>query len=174
MTKTANVEIPQETVINQTNAIFGEKVYEAIPVEPIKPYPEVGEDTKPEEALAVGLAQKITETLHTGIYGETAKHAYGLSEKESKRIEEKVQKYAEDELKRVAEDFNDKKKVLEANLKNELAQATTEAQKTQVKAQHEEKVQQATQEFNETMEKRTQEVIVESAQKVVEEQETKK
>lgn len=169
-----NIEIPQETVVNQTNAVFGEKIYEEVPVKPLEPYKEVGDDTKPEEAMAVGLAQKIAETLHEGIYGEQAQSDYGLTKAESKRIEEKVQKQAEEALKRVAEDFTDKKKVLEADLQHELAQATTEAEKTQIQAEHEEKVQQATQEFNEAMEKRTQEVIVESAQKVVEEQETKK
>lgn len=169
-----NIEIPQETVVNQTNAIFGEKIYEEVPVKPLDPYKEVGDDTKPEEAIAVGLAQKIAETLHEGIYGEQAQSDYGLTKAESKRIEEKVQKQAEEALKRVAEEFTDKKKILEADLQHELAKATTEAEKIQVQAEHEEKVQQATQEFNETMEKRTQEVIVESAQKVVEEQETKK
>lgn len=169
-----NIEIPQETVVNQTNAIFGEKIYEEVTVKPLEPYKEVGDDTKPEEAMAVGLAQKIAETLHDGIYGEQAQSDYGLTKAESKRIEEKVQKQAEEALKRVAEDFTDKKKVLEADLQHELAKATTEAEKIQVQAEHAEKVQQATQEFNETMEKRTQEVIVESAQKVVEEQETKK
>jgi len=169
-----NIEIPQETVVNQTNAIFGEKIYEEVPVKPLEPYKEVGDDTKPEEAMAVGLAQKIAETLHEGIYGEQAQSDYGLTKAESKRIEEKVQKQAEEALKRVAEEFTDKKKVLEADLQHELAKATTEAEKIQIQAEHEEKVQQATQEFNETMEKRTQEVIVESAQKVVEEQETKK
>ena len=169
-----NIEIPQKTVVNQTNAIFGEKIYEEVPVKPLEPYKEVGDDTKPEEAMAVGLAQKIAETLHDGIYGEQAQSDYGLTKAESKRIEEKVQKQAEEALKRVAEDFTDKKKVLEADLQHELAKATTEAEKTQIQAEHQEKVQQATQEFNEAMEKRTQEVIVESAQKVVEEQETKK
>lgn len=169
-----NIEIPQETVVNQTNAVFGEKIYEEVPVKPLEPYKEVGDDTKPEEAMAVGLAQKIAETLHDGIYGEQAQSNYGLTKAESKRIEEKVQKQAEEALKRVAEDFTDKKKVLEADLQHELAKATTEAEKIQVQEEHAEKVQQATQEFNETMEKRTQEVIVESAQKVVEEQETKK
>ena len=169
-----NIEIPQETVVNQTNAIFGEKIYEEVPVKPLEPYKEVGDDTKPEEAMAVGLAQKIAETLHDGIYGEQAQSDYGLTKAESKRIEEKVQKQAEEALKRVAEDFTDKKKVLEADLQHELAKATTEAEKTQIQAEHAEKVQQATQEFNEAIEKRTQEVIVESAQKVVEEQETKK
>lgn len=169
-----NIEIPQETVVNQTNAIFGEKIYEEVPVKPLEPYKEVGDDTKPEEAMAVNLAQKIAETLHEGIYGEQAQSAYGLTKAESKRIEEKVQKQAEEALKRVAEDFTDKKKVLEADLQHELAKATTEAEKIQVQAEHEEKVLQATQEFNEAMEKRTQEVIVESAQKVVAEQETKK
>lgn len=169
-----NIEIPQETVVNQTNAIFGEKIYEEVPVKPLEPYKEVGDDTKPEEAMAVGLAQKIAETLHEGIYGEQAQSNYGLTKAESKRIEEKVQKQAEEALKRVAEDFTDKKKVLEADLQHELAKATTEAEKIQVQEEHAEKVQQATQEFNEAMEKRTQEVIVESAQKVVEEQETKK
>ena len=169
-----NIEIPQETVVNQTNAIFGEKIYETVPVKPLEPYKEVGDDTKPEEAMAVGLAQQIAETLHDGIYGEQAQSDYGLTKAESKRIEEKVQKQAEEALKRVAEDFTDKKKVLEADLQHELAKATTEAERTQVQAEHAEKVQQATQEFNEAMEKRTQEVIVESAQKVVEEQETKK
>lgn len=169
-----NIEIPQETVVNQTNAIFGEKIYEEVPVKPLEPYKEVGDDTKPEEAMAVGLAQKIAETLHEGIYGEQAQSDYGLTKAESKRIEEKVQKQAEEALKRVAEEFTDKKKVLEADLQHELAKATTEAEKIQVQAEHAEKVQQATQEFNETMEKRTQEVIVASAQKVVEEQETKK
>lgn len=169
-----NIEIPQETVVNQTNAIFGEKIYEEVSVKPLEPYKEVGDDTKPEEAMAVGLAQKIAETLHDGIYGEQAQSDYGLTKAESKRIEEKVQKQAEEALKRVAEEFTDKKKVLEADLQHELAKATTEAEKIQVQAEHAEKVQQATQEFNETMEKRTQEVIVESAQKVVKEQETKK
>lgn len=169
-----NIEIPQETVVNQTNAVFGEKIYEEVPVKPLEPYKEVGDDTKPEEAMAVGLAQKIAETLHEGIYGEQAQSDYGLTKAESKRIEEKVQKQAEEALKRVAEDFTDKKKVLEADLQHELAKATTEAEKTQIQAEHQEKVQQATQEFNEAMEKRTQEVIVESAQKVVKEQETKK
>lgn len=169
-----NIEIPQETVVNQTNGIFGEKIYEEVPVKPLEPYKEVGDDTKPEEAMAVSLAQKIAETLHDGIYGEQAQSDYGLTKAESKRIEEKVQKQAEEALKRVAEEFTDKKKVLEADLQHELAKATTEAEKIQVQAEHAEKVQQATQEFNETMEKRTQEVIVESAQKVVEEQETKK
>ena len=169
-----NIEIPQETVVNQTNAIFGEKIYEEVPVKPLEPYKEVGDDTKTEEAMAVRLAQKIAETLHDGIYGEQAQSDYGLTKAESKRIEEKVQKQAEEALKRVAEEFTDKKKVLEADLQHELAKATTEAEKIQVQAEHAEKVQQATQEFNETMEKRTQEVIVESAQKVVEEQETKK
>lgn len=169
-----NIEIPQETVVNQTNAVFGEKIYEEVPVKPLEPYKEVGDDTKPEEAMAVGLAQKIAETLHEGIYSEQAQSDYGLTKAESKRIEEKVQKQAEEALKRVAEDFTDKKKVLEADLQHELAKATTEAEKIQVQAEHAEKVQQATQEFNEAMEKRTQEVIVESAQKVVEEQETKK
>lgn len=112
--------------------------------------------------------------MHDGIYGEQAQSDYGLTKAESKRIEEKVQKQAEEALKRVAEEFTDKKKVLEADLQHELAQATTEAKKIQVQAEHAEKVQQATQEFNETMEKRTQEVIVESAQKVIKEQETKK
>ena len=169
-----NIEIPQETVVNQTNAIFGEKIYEEVPAKTLEPYKEVGDDTKPEEAMAVGLAQKIAETLHEGIYGEQAQSDYGLTKAESKRIEEKVQKQAEEALKRVAEDFTDKKKVLEADLQHELAKATTEAEKIQVQEEHAEKVQQATQEFNEAMEKRTQEVIVESAQKVVEEQETKK
>lgn len=169
-----NIEIPQETVVNQTNAIFGEKIYEEVPVKLLEPYKEVGDDTKPEEAMAVGLAQKIAETLHDGIYGEQAQSDYGLTKAESKRIEEKVQKQAEEALKRVAEDFTDKKKILEADLQHELAKATTEAEKIQVQEEHAEKVQQATQEFNEAMEKRTQEVIVESAQKVVEEQETKK
>lgn len=168
------VEIPEETVVNQTKAIFGEKVYETIPVKPLEQYQEVGDDTKPEEALAVNVAHTIAETLHAGIYGDTAKQEYGLTNAESKRIEDKVKKYAEEELKRVAEDFTDKKKVLEADLKNKLKQVTTEAEKVQVQEEHEEKIQQATQDFNEKIEKRTQEVILESAQKVVEEQESKK
>ena len=169
-----DVEIPQETIVNQTQAVFGNKVYETIPVEPVKTYPTVGDDTKPEEALAVSLAQKIAETLHSGIYGEEAKEAYGLTQSESRRIEDKVKKQAEEELKRVAEDFTDQKKVFANDLKKKLQEAETEEEKLQVKAEHEEKVQQATQEFNEQMEKRVQEVVVESAQRVVEEQETKK
>ncbi|WP_337953758.1 DEAD/DEAH box helicase family protein, partial [Phascolarctobacterium succinatutens] len=131
-----NIEIPQETVVNQTNAIFGEKIYEEVPVKPLEPYKEVGNDTKPEEAMAVGLAQKIAETLHEGIYGEQAQSDYGLTKAESKRIEEKVQKQAEEALKRIAEEFTDKKNVLEADLQHELAKATTEAEKIQVQAEH--------------------------------------
>ncbi|WP_419086731.1 DEAD/DEAH box helicase family protein, partial [Phascolarctobacterium succinatutens] len=74
-----NIEIPQETVVNQTNAIFGEKIYEEVPVKPLEPYKEVGDDTKTEEAMAVSLAQKIAETLHDGIYGEQAQSDYGLT-----------------------------------------------------------------------------------------------
>ena len=169
-----DVEIPQETVVNQTQAVFGKKLYETIPVEPVKTYPTVGDDTKPEEALAVSLAQKVAEALHSGIYSEEAKDAYGLTQTESRRIEDKVKKQAEEELKRVAEDFTDKKKVLANDLKKKLQKAETEEEKRQVQAEHEEKVQQATQEFNEQMEQRVQEVVVESAQRVVEEQETKK
>lgn len=168
-----NVAIPEETVVNKTQAIFGDKVYEVIPVEPIKSYQQVGDDTKPEEALAVSLAQKVADSLHTGIYGDEAKTAYGLTQTESKRIEDSVKKHAEEELKRVAEDFTDKKKVLEVELKNKLAQVATEAEKQQVQVAHEEKVQQATQEFNEKIKKRVQEVVVDSAKKVIEEQERK-
>lgn len=60
--------------------------------------------------MAVGLAQKIAETLHEGIYGEQAQSDYGLTKAESKRIEEKVQKQAEEALKRVAEEFTDKRR----------------------------------------------------------------
>lgn len=169
-----NVEIPPETVVNRTEAVFGEKVYEIIPVKPVEAYSEVGDDTKPEEAMAVNIAKTVAETLHAGIYGDTAKQTYGLTNAESKRVEDKVKKYAEEELKRVAEDFTDKKKVLEADLKNKLQEVKTDAEKIQLQTQHEEKLQQAKQEFNEKIEKRTQEVLVESAQKVVEEQETKK
>ncbi len=167
------IAIPQETVINKTNAIFGEKIYEEIPVQPVEAYVEVDNMT-PEQAVVKNVAAKIAERLYAGLYGTQTKQDYNLTQGVAQKIEAKIAKDAAAQLQPVADDFAQQKKILAVETQRQLEQAQTAAQAAKIEQEHKEKLQQAEQDFNKKILEKTQQLQSEAAQQIVTELETKK
>lgn len=167
------ISIPPETVINKTDAIFGEKIYEVIPVKHVEAYTEV-DNMSAEQAVVNNVATKIAEMLHDGLRGTQVKQDYNLTQTAAKKIEEKLTKEAAAELQRVADNFTQQKRIIAAETEKQLREAQTAAQTAQIEQEREQKLQEAQQDFNQKVEVKTQQLVAEAAQKVVTELETKK
>jgi len=179
------IEVPNEVIVNKTEAIFGQKIYEEEVPDTSKIYQEAEEqiisdglfgskdDSTPEQKLAETMAQHVAEKLNTGLY-DKAKEEYGLSKKETERIKNKVNQAVKTELSHMADDFSNKKRILDVELKNDIEKAESPAEVSKAQIDYENKLKEATETFVEEMQKKTQEIIGQSAESVVEELETKK
>lgn len=179
------IEIPQEIIVNKTNAIFGEKVFETTTekvtevfvqsVSKQKQAEAAGKDDVPAPHYAVveNLAKLVKETLEHDTYGK-AKEEYNLTNKQVEKIVNKQEMDINRELTIVADEFDRQQKVMELEKQKEIAQAATVEQKTAVEATYEEKKEQAQQEFIAKVETKVQEVAQQVAANTVQEMETKK
>lgn len=111
------ISIPQETVINQTDAILGEKIYEVIPVKPVEDCTGV-DDMSPKQAVVNNVATKIAETLHDSIWSTQARQNYNLTQ--TAQIEQE----REHKLQEAQQNFN---KEVEAKTQQLVAEAAQQA-----------------------------------------------
>lgn len=179
------IEIPQEVVVNQTNAIFGEKVFDTTQEEVAKVFvqsvskqkqaEEAGQENviPPHYAVVENLTKAVHETLEHDTYGK-AKEEYNLTNKQVERIVNKQEADIRRELTTVADEFDRKQRQMELEKNKELEQAATVEQKTAIEATYEEKKEQAQQEFITKVETKVQEVAQQVAANTVQEMETKK
>lgn len=181
------IEIPQEVVVNQTNAIFGEKIYET-------EFADVGEifeqaavaaqgkamdaqntaeaeTPAPQYIVAENLSKSVAETLVSGLFGK-AKEEYGLTEKQAQRIAQKQEAAINRQFTAVADDFSQRQKIMEAAKQKEIKQATTQEQVAAIENVYQQKAEQAQQKFLQQVESKTQEIMRQAAEETVRELET--
>lgn len=176
------VEIPQEVVVNRTNAIFGEKIYEVDVAETISevvtrleadPVNLLEEKPQPQHAIVEELVTRIADSFTTGLYGK-AKEEYGLTVKQTERIANKQVDEIKRGLTNIADELSKKQAIMEFEKAKEIENASTLEQVQTIEDAYKEKAEQAQQEFKETLEQKTKEVVQEVAQNTVREMETKK
>ena len=176
------VEIPQAVVVNQTAAIFGEKIYEVDVAETIssvetqfvtQPTSLLDEKPQPQYAIVEELVTRIADPFTTSLYGK-AKEEYGLTVKQTERIANRQVEVINKALTNLADDFTKKQTIMEIEKVKEINNASTPEQVQTIVEAYKEKAEQAQQEFKETLEQRTKEVVQEVAESTVREMETKK
>ena len=168
-----NVKVDKEVVINQTKAIFGEKVYEPQISDMQKAYKEVGDDQQPEEKLAETIVNQVAETLQNDLYGK-AKDEYGVTQTAAKRIEEQVKKANAEQLKPIVDDFVQKRKIAQAGLDKQTQAAVTEKEVAQAQEDFNAKLKEAQEAFVNKMQEKAKDLMAQSAEQVVEKLETQK
>lgn len=180
--ESGEVEIPQEVVVNQTSAIFGNKIYEVDVAEAIsnvetqletQPTNLLEEKPQPQYAIVEELVTRIADPFTTSLYGK-AKEEYGLTNKQTERIANKQVEVINRALTNLADDFSKKQTIMEIEKAKEIQSASTPEQVQVIENTYKEKAEQAQQEFKETLEQRTKEVVQEVAENTVREMETKK
>ena len=185
------VVVDNELVVNQTSAIFGEKVYEyevsdvaetfenafreatIVPendqenAEPIVNYQNMS------DKVASCVAEAIVSTLAPDIKTK-AKEEYGLNVKQTDNVVKKMQGNVQKELQKVADEHIRQQKIIEVEKAKELKKADTPEKIDEVKAIFEEKAKKATEKFQEQIQEKAKEVVADSAANVIEELEVKK
>ncbi|MDY5045251.1 DEAD/DEAH box helicase family protein [Phascolarctobacterium sp.] len=179
------IEIPQEVIVNQTNAIFGEKVFDTTQEEVAKVFAQSASEQKqaeetgqenviaPHYAVVEKFTKEVHETLEHDTYGK-AKEKYNLTNKQVEKIVNKQEADIRRELTTVADEYDGKQRQMELDKNKKLEQAATVEQKTAIEAEYEEKKEQAQQEFITKVETKVQEVAQQVAANTVQEMETKK
>lgn len=179
------VEVPQEIVVNKTNAIFGEKIFETTKDELQNVFAQAVTKQKEEQATGVepalaphyalveNLSQKVSEALAANTYGK-AKEEYYLTNKQTEKIVNKQATEVQRELKSLADELEQQQKILYVEKQKELQQAATVAEKAVIENAYQEKSTKAQQEFIVTVQNKVQEVAQQAAANTVQELETKK
>ena len=98
------VLLDEEIVINQTQAIFGEKIYETEPVNVKTTYAEVGDDPEPEAKLVENIVNHVAETIKKELFTKAAE-GYGIKAAAAERIEEQLKKENTEKLQPIIDDF---------------------------------------------------------------------
>ena len=168
-----NVQIDDKIVINQTNAIFGEKIYEPTTGDVRNVYQQVDDDPEPEEKLAMTIVQKVAESLQGDLYGK-AKEAYGITQTAAKRIEEQIKKNNAEELKPIVDDFKQQQKIAKADLAKKTQAAASEAEINTAQEEYKTAIKEAQKAFFEQMQEKADKMAKESAKQAVEKLETQK
>lgn len=180
-----NIAIPQEIIVNKTNAIFGEKVFETTTAEVAKVFAQsvaaqeqakaAGQDDVPAPYYAVvdTYTKIVSDKLENETYAK-AKDEYKLTNKQVEVLIAKQGNEVKREFTSLADEFDRKQKILDFDKTKELEGATTAAEITAIEATYEEKKQKAQQEFIAQVETKAKEVAQQAAANTVEAMETKK
>lgn len=171
--ESGNVQIDESVVINQTEAIFGKKIYEIKPVDVKKTYEEVGDDTKPEEKLVENIVNMVAETLKTDFFGKAAE-AYGVTNAAAKRIEEQIKKQNTEKLQPIVDDYKQEQKIAQNTFEQQTQSATNQAEQAKAQEEYETKLQAAKEEMMQKMQEKADTLAKESAKQAVEKLETQK
>ena len=181
------IDVPQEVVVNQTNAIFGEKIYEITPPPVTDIYEDIVQKEKeqkqtekrpvaPEHQLAEKIAEQLTINMQE-LLTDTAKEAYSLKASQVKNVQGKIKKEITNKLHKIATEFANEHKVLNVEHEEALkvAQQNNDAEQIkQVQQEFEEKKQQLDKQYTDTIQEKTHEILQATAEAVVDHLETVK
>ena len=168
-----NVQIDENVVINQTEAIFGKKIYEVEPVDVKTTYTEVGDDPKPEEKLVENIVNTVAETLKTNLFGK-ATEAYGITNAAAKRIEDQIKKQNTEKLQPIVDDYKQQKTIAQKTFEQQTKNVENKAELAKAQEEYEGKLQAAKDELMQKMQEKADTLPKESAEQVVEKLETQK
>ena len=182
--------IPDELEVNrQTEAVFGNKLYESQPeslgIEDVFGSVHDGEseyernddsekqnEPSPAQKFAEIMKEQVTAALADGF--DKAKEEYAVKQTEAERLQEQSTKRIGQELSHVVDDFDQKQRILEVERKKQMAAATSSQEAQNVQTEFENKLQEAQQQFLAEMKSKTQEVKEREAKQLIETLETKK
>lgn len=168
-----NVQLDESVVVNQTEAIFGKKIYEIKPVDVKNAYKEVEDDSKPEEKLMENIVNTVAETLKTNLFGK-ATEAYGITNAAAKRIEEQIKKQNTEKLQPIVDDYKQQQKIAQNTFEQQTKNVENKAELTKVQEEYEAKLQAAKEELMRKMQQQADTLTKESAKQAVEKLETQK
>ena len=186
-----NVVVDNELVVNQTSAIFGEKVYEYEVSDVAETFenafreativPENDQENAEPIVNYQNMLDKVTSCVAEAIVSTLApdiktkaKEEYGLNVKQTDNVVKKMQGNVQKELQKVADEHIRQQKIIEVEKAKELKKADTPEKIDEVKAIFEEKAKKATEKFQEQIQEKAKEVVANSAANVIEELEVKK
>ncbi len=109
------VEIPLERIIGKSKELFGDKVYSDLGKKAVESADET--DKADFKTAAKKIAKQVNDLIGKEVMSRVDAE-YDLKKAEKKRLKDQVDKETEDALYRIADEYEDKKKVAEAEFKN--------------------------------------------------------
>ena len=165
-----NPKVSEELVINQTEAIFGQKVYEvenAIPIIDLDEGESVVVDAFARE-ISKAIVLEFSETL------ADVKKEYGLTNNGTKRVENRISGVVEQTVKKVATDFNIQQAHVEKEYAVKLRSADNEVEQEEIRNEQKSALQGAVQAFQKQLEEEVSKTVETVKVEIVREQEVRK
>lgn len=176
------VELPDEMVIGEAAALFGEKIFDNVDVkdtltdiidtaaEQSKKDVEI-EAQKQLEQLKKAFKEQVTKPII-----DTASQKYGedMSSRTAKKIENKINAVAESALEYEFGSYQVEQKALEADRQNEIAAATSEEEVIEINSTFDEKQKEVSEAFKERMGKTLDTMVKDAGETLVRDVETEK
>lgn len=176
------VELPDEMVIGEAAALFGEKIFDNVDVqdtltdiidtaaEKSKKDADI-EAQKQLEQLKKAFKEQVTKPII-----DTASQKYGedMSSRTAKKIENKINVVAESALEYEFGSYQVEQKALEADRQNEIAAATSEEEVIEINNTFDEKKKEASEAFKERMGKTIDTMVKDAGETIVRDVETEK
>ncbi len=164
----------EEIVIGRTQDIFGDKVYETIPVD-IETVVTTITESKPDEidrhvkTITESVKGKVAQDIITPIAD-----SYGMTQKAKKRLEEQTGKEIEAAMSRAKEDYDRQRRIAEAALDAKRKQAESAREVRKAEAEFAADMKDALDALTETVTETVKKTLQEKPKELVERMETKK
>ena len=164
----------EEIVIGRTQEIFGEKIFETIPVDIETAVSSVAQ-SKPDEverqikAVTDAVKGKVSQDIIAPIAD-----SYGMTQKAKKRMEEQAGKEIEVAMTRAKEDFEQQRRMAQAALDSKRKTAETEQEVRQAEAEFTADIQSALLGLTEAVQETAKKTLQEKPKELVERLEQKK
>ena len=164
----------EEIVIGRTQEIFGDKIFETIPVDIETAVSSVAQ-SKPEEVEQhiKAVTDAVKGMVSQGIIAPIA-DSYGMTQKAKKRIEEQTSKEIEVAMTRAREDFEQQKRIAQAALDSKRKTAETEQEVKKAEIEFAADIQSALQGLTEAVQETAKKTLQEKPKELVERLEQKK
>jgi len=176
------VELPDEMVIGEAAALFGEKIFDNVDVkdtltdiiDTAADQSKKDADTEAQKQL-VQLKKAFKEQVTKPII-DTATHKYGedMSSRTAKKIENKINAVAESTLEYGFGNYQVERNSIEADRQNEIAAATSEEEVVEINHTFDKKQIEASQSFKERMAETIDTMVKDAGETVVRDVETEK
>ena len=169
-----NIVADQDIIIGRTQELFGDKIYETIPVDLDAAVFTVAE-SKPDEverhvkALSEAVRGKVADEIIAPIA-----ESYGMTQKAKKRLEEQTGKEIETAMQRAQEEFEQQKRIAQAALDAKRRSAETEQAAQKAESEFDAEMQDALKALTDTVTETVKKTLQEKPQELVERLETKK
>ena len=169
-----NAVADQDIIIGRTQELFGDKIYETIPVDLDAAVSTVAE-SRPDEverhvkALSEAVKGKVADEIIAPIA-----ESYGMTQKAKKRLEEQTGKEIETAMQRAREEFEQQKRIAQAALDAKRRAAETEQAAQKAESEFDAEMQDALKALTDTVTETVKKTLREKPQELVERLETKK